>query len=339
MRSSHPQFESEQTLRLKQALNRFHSCRIMVVGDLMLDIFVWGDVQRISPEAPVPVVEVQEETQLLGGSANVVHNVAALGAKAMVSGVIGNDSGGRELVRLLRRAGVPTDGIVVEEDRPTTMKTRVIARNQQVVRFDRELKRPLKRESLDLIADYLQESLSRVDAVIVSDYAKGVITPSLMDRIRSMRDGHRPPVIVDPKVQNVEMYRQVTMVTPNHLEAARMAGMEISDEATLKSAAQVLLNQLECETVLITRGKEGMSLFHRNGDTASIPTVARRVFDVTGAGDTVIATIAIGIAAGLSTVDAAMLANLAAGIVVGEVGTATVSNQRLAEALETCVCR
>jgi D-glycero-beta-D-manno-heptose-7-phosphate kinase len=334
----HPNFDTQQTARLKEAINRFASCRIMVIGDLMLDVFVWGEVQRISPEAPVPVVEVQEETRLLGGSANVVHNVAALGAKGMMSGVIGNDPGGRELVGLLRRKGIATDGIVVEDGRPTTIKTRIIARNQQVVRFDREQRKPVHADSLQHIADYIGESLGRVDALIVSDYAKGVITLELMDRIRSLMGSSRAPVIVDPKVQNTDMYRQVTLVTPNHLEAARMAGMEITDENSLKAAAQVLLAQLQCETVLITRGKDGMSLFHRNGEMNTIPTVARRVFDVTGAGDTVIATLALGMAAGLSTVDAALLANLAAGIVVGEVGTATVTSDRLAQALDACVC-
>jgi D-beta-D-heptose 7-phosphate kinase/D-beta-D-heptose 1-phosphate adenosyltransferase len=335
---THLSFDPARTPRLKEALDRFPSCRIMVIGDLMLDVFVWGEVQRISPEAPVPVVDVHEETRLLGGSANVVHNVAALGARAMVSGVVGNDPGGRELVRLLRRAGVSTEGVVVEENRPTTMKTRIIARNQQVVRFDREERRPVEHDTMDHIARYLEDNLGRVDALILSDYAKGVITPELMDRTRSMQAASRVPVIVDPKVQNPVMYRGVTLITPNHHEAARMAGVEIRDEGGLKAAAEVLLRDLECESVLITRGKDGMSLFHRNGDMASIPTVARTVFDVTGAGDTVIATMALGMAAGLSTVDAALLANLAAGIVVGEVGTVAVNRENLLLALETCAC-
>jgi len=310
----------------------------MVIGDLMLDVFVWGEVQRISPEAPVPVVDVREETRLLGGSANVVHNVASLGAKAMVSGVVGNDPGGRELVRLLRRAGVSTEGVVVEEGRPTTMKTRVIARNQQVVRFDREERRPVEHDTMEHIVRYLGDNLGRVDAIILSDYAKGVITPEFMDRTRSLKAASRVPVIVDPKVQNAAMYRGVTLITPNHHEAARMAGIEIQDEEGLRTAAGILLDRLECESVLITRGKDGMSLFYRDGVMASIPTVARRVFDVTGAGDTVIATLALGMAAGLSTTDAALLANLAAGIVVGEVGTAAVNRERLALALESCAC-
>ncbi|NTW37770.1 MAG: D-glycero-beta-D-manno-heptose-7-phosphate kinase, partial [Syntrophobacteraceae bacterium] len=206
---THLSFDAARAPHLREAIERFTSCRIMVVGDLMLDVFVWGEVQRISPEAPVPVVDVSEETQLLGGSANVAHNVAALGAKAMVSGVVGNDPGGRELVRLLRRAGISTEGIVVEEDRPTTMKTRIIARNQQVVRFDRERRNPIQPDTLEHIAGYLEGNLNRVDAVIVSDYAKGVISPDLMDRTRSMKAAERVPVIVDPKVQNTALYRGV----------------------------------------------------------------------------------------------------------------------------------
>ncbi len=322
-------FSSEEKERLTGAISRFPRYRILVVGDLMLDVFIWGEVNRISPEAPVPVVEVAEETRLLGGAANVVNNVAALGAAASIAGVIGNDEAGRELVRLMEGEGVSPGGLIVESARPTTVKTRIIARNQQVVRFDRESRHPLNKGTLEKVLSFVEQQVGRVDGVIVSDYAKGVVTSDFMDAVRSFASASGIPVVVDPKVRHAGLYRRVTMITPNHHEASRMSGVVIHDEATLEEAGRALLERLECRTVLITRGKEGMSLFHREGEAVHIPTVARRVFDVTGAGDTVIAAMTLGIVAGLSTVEAAMLANLAAGIVVGEVGTATASSARL----------
>ncbi len=328
-----PCLTPDQRDRFADAVARFPDRPVLIVGDLMLDVFVWGDVQRISPEAPVPVVDVREETQLLGGTANVANNVAAMGGRAVVAGVVGNDSSGREVVRKLRKVGVPPEGVVVEDQRPTTVKTRVIAQSQQVVRYDRELRKPLEASSLDLIVDYLDRRSADAGALIVSDYAKGVVTPALMDAIRRLGLPSRFPVIVDPKVEHAEIYRGVTLVTPNHHEASRMSGIDIFDSDSLWAAGRTLLERLRCEAVLITRGKDGMALFDQGGAMTTIPTVARRVYDVTGAGDTVIATLALGLAAGLSTSDAALLANIAAGIVVGEVGTAVVSAEGLLEAI------
>jgi D-glycero-beta-D-manno-heptose-7-phosphate kinase len=319
--------------RLADAISRFPGCRILIAGDMMLDVFIWGEVNRISPEAPVPVVEVHEETRLLGGTANVVHNVAALGAKVLVTGVIGDDFAGRELLRLFDQVAIPTNGLVIEQHRPTTVKTRIIAQSQQVVRCDRERRGPVENGSMERILATIRENLPNIDGMIVSDYAKGVVAPEFMDAIRSLDVAARVPVVVDPKVEHIDLYRNVTMITPNHHEAARMAGIKIRDEASLVAAGRVLLDQLQCETVLITRGKEGMSLFHRDGQVKHIPTVARRVYDVTGAGDTVIAAVTLGIVAGLTIGEAAVLANLAAGIVVGEVGTATVTSNQLAAAV------
>ena len=319
---------------LTDSVSRFPDHTILVVGDLMLDVFVWGEVRRISPEAPVPVVEVREETRLLGGTANVVHNVAALGAKTLVTGVIGSDFAGQQLAKLFQEVCVTTDGLVVEPDRPTTVKTRIIAQSQQVVRFDRERHGPISGEARERVLGYIRENLARIDGVIISDYAKGMITHDLMDAVRTITAAARIPVIVDPKVQHADLYRNVTMITPNHHEASRMSGIEIVDEASLARAGRALLNKLQCKTVLITRGKEGMTLFHRDGQVVHIPTVARRVFDVTGAGDTVIAAITLGVISGLAVEEAALLANLAAGIVVGEVGTAVVSAERLLASIE-----
>jgi len=328
------QLSAEQKELLRGAVSKFPNSKVLVVGDLMLDVFIWGEVQRISPEAPVPVVEVREETHLLGGTANVVNNVAALGSKVLVAGVIGDDAPGRELADLFRSAAVPTDGLVHDTSRPTTIKTRIIAQNQQVVRFDRECKAPLFKDTVDQILTYIKRNLTGINAMIISDYAKGVITEDLMEEVRNISLPAGIPLIVDPKVQHANLYRNVTMVTPNHHEASLMSGINIQDEATLVSAGKAMLDRLQCESVLITRGKEGMTLLERNGRVTHIPTLARRVYDVTGAGDTVIATITLGIVAGLPIMDAALLANLAAGIVVGEVGTAAVPSSRLCAAIE-----
>jgi D-glycero-beta-D-manno-heptose-7-phosphate kinase len=326
----------ERKGRLIEAISRFPACRILVVGDLMLDSFIWGEVSRISPEAPVPVVEVREESQLLGGSANVAHNVASLGGKAAVAGVIGDDHAGRLLLRLFEEISVSTYGLVSEDDRPTTVKTRIIARHQQVVRFDREWRASLKGDTVNRILSCIRESLPNLDGIIVSDYAKGVVTREFLDALRRIISRSTVPVVVDPKVQHADLYRSFTMVTPNNHEASQMSGIGIQDEESLIRAGKLLLQQLECESVLITRGKEGMSLFHCDGQIVHIPTVAQRVFDVTGAGDTVIAAVTLGIVAGLSREDAALLANLAAGIVVGEVGTAAVSADQLLAIFQNC---
>jgi D-glycero-beta-D-manno-heptose-7-phosphate kinase len=320
--------------RLRTAVKSFPDCRVLVIGDLMLDIFVWGEVRRISPEAPVPVVEVRGETRHPGGAANVVHNVASLGGRVAAGGVIGADAAGNELTELLLEKSVPAEGMVVAPDRPTTVKTRVIAQNQQVVRFDRENDRPLDPDSIRRLLSFIEANLSGCQVAVVSDYAKGVVCEPLLDGLRELAGRANVPVIVDPKVQHASLYRRFTVVTPNHHEAAQMAGIPIRDEPTLLTAGRRLLERLECRDLLITRGKDGMILFSGGADPVPIPTVAKQVYDVTGAGDTVAAVLALGIAAGLSTLEACILANLAAGIVVGEVGTAAVTSAQLLSAVE-----
>ena len=328
------QLSADQKRRLTEAISRFPNRRVLVIGDIMLDDFIWGEVNRISPEAPVPVVEVREESHLLGGSANVAHNVASLGGQALVTGVIGDDFAGQELRKLFDDIAIPTNGLICEDSRPTTVKTRIIAHHQQVVRFDREWRAPLREETAARLVAFVRENLPHLHGIIVSDYAKGVVTREFLDALRNLVPGHHPPVIVDPKVQHAELYRSFAMVTPNHHEASQMSGIPIRDQKTLIEAGRSLLAQLACENVLITRGKEGMSLFRRSGPIVHIPTVAQRVYDVTGAGDTVIAAVTLGLVAGLSPEEAALLANLAAGVVVGEVGTAVVSAARLATIIE-----
>lgn len=321
---------------LQDAVDRFREVRVLVVGDIIMDQYIWGQVSRISPEAPVPVVEVREETRMLGGAANVVHNMATLGAKAILCGVVGEDNAGREVLEKLRGLEVPTDGVVVETGRPTSLKTRIVAHSQQVVRFDRESRGAITGESVRTILDHIEGALGFLDAIVVSDYGKGVISAGLMTGLRDLVDSGRADgvrIAVDPKTGNFEYYQGVDVITPNHHEAGAYCGFAVTDDETLLAAGRQMLQELQCRSVLITQGKDGMTLFEEDGRVSHIGTVAKQVFDVTGAGDTVISTLALAMAAGLGLREGAMLANYAAGIVVGEVGTSTVQAEELKRAV------
>ncbi|HAK61145.1 MAG TPA: D-glycero-beta-D-manno-heptose-7-phosphate kinase [Nitrospiraceae bacterium] len=318
--------------RLLGYLERFSGARILVVGDVMLDHYIWGTVSRISPEAPVPVVHVTKESLLLGAATNVVNNVHSLGGQVSACGLIGNDDAGKQLVHLLRSKGIDTDGLLVEDSRPTTIKTRIIAHSQQVVRFDREAKDGIRRETHRKIFDIVKQKVGQgLDAIVLSDYCKGVITKELVRDIVALAKKKNIIVSVDPKVNHFGIYSGVTILTPNAKEASIGSRVAIEDDKTLLKAGGLLLRRLLCNAVLITRGEHGMSLFERNGRITHIPTVAREVFDVTGAGDTVISALTLAMAAGAGMVDAARIANFAAGIVVGVVGTDTVSPEELKE--------
>ncbi|MBI3397806.1 MAG: D-glycero-beta-D-manno-heptose-7-phosphate kinase [Deltaproteobacteria bacterium] len=315
-------------------LNNFKKATILVIGDLVMDHFIWGKVRRISPEAPVPIVEVNRESLMLGGAANVVNNIYSLGGKVLVCGVVGRDDMGKNLVHELRLKGIPSDGVIVEESRPTSVKTRVIAHSQQVVRFDREKKDKIHLDTMKLIIDYVKEKLSSVDTVVISDYAKGIISEELVEEVITTAKGKGKPVAVDPKVSHFDYYKYATIVTPNNDEASQASGVDIESDSSLLRAGEVLLNKLGSDAVLITRGEHGMSLFENNGGITHIPTVAKEVYDVSGAGDTVIGAMALAIASGANFKEAAVISNFAAGIVVGKVGTATVTPAELKSVLE-----
>ncbi len=326
--------------KLQQAVKKFGETRILVVGDIIVDQFIWGSVSRISPEAPVPVVNVTREEFLLGGSANVLKNIYSLGGSGSLCGVIGQDGIGQQLVELVENLPAPVNGLIKGE-RPTTVKSRVVAQGQQVVRFDREETGGLSNKTLAGMVHFLEEHLREFDAVIVSDYSKGVINESLMIRLHQLRrdilenEGRLLPLIVDPKPANLHRFIGATVITPNNHEAKLMSGMDIRGEKELLAAARHIRDEIDCEAVLITRGESGMALFQKDDTLVTIPTMAKEVYDVTGAGDTVAATIALGLGAGCSMSDAAFMANHAAGIVVGKVGTASVSADELCAALET----
>ena len=322
-----------QHSKLVAHIQRFPQAGVLVVGDLILDHYIWGKVSRISPEAPVPVVHVESESLKLGGAANVYNNILALGGKADLCGVIGSDEGGRRLLQQLgaRRGG--RGGIIIDADRPTTRKTRVIAHNQQMVRFDVERRSEIKAGLQRRIVRYVESRLREVSCVVVSDYAKGVVTAPLIVELVRLTALRRIPLVVDPKVEHFSYYKGVTVVTPNHLEAMQAAGVHGDDDPSISQAGETIRQRLGCQSVLVTRGEKGMSLFEADGTSFHVPTMARQVYDVTGAGDTVIATLALALATGASMRDGAVLANHAAGIVVGMVGTATVSGPQLTEAV------
>lgn len=303
--------------------------RIVVVGDVMLDEFLWGRVSRISPEAPVPVVEVTRQSFHLGGAGNVAANVRALGGEATLVGLVGQDAAGASVAAALSQAGVLPRLVVSEGGRPTTVKTRIVAHHQQVVRADREESGDVEGAAGAEILEALREALAGCDALVVSDYQKGVVTPALLRRALPLARRRRIPVLVDPKLRRFPLYRGVTVVTPNQLEAEQATGLRLRDERSLAAAGRRILSLLSCRAALVTRGEHGMSLFERGRAPLHVEAAAREVFDVTGAGDSVIATMALALAAGASLAEAAMLANEAAGVVVGKLGTAQASPAEL----------
>ncbi len=294
----------------------------LVLGDLMLDRFIWGRVSRISPEAPVPVVRLVTESRALGGAANVARNIVTLGGRAFPVGVRGDDREGEEMEAAFHQAGLPIDGVVVAAGRPTTLKMRVIAHNQHVVRVDREEEGPLGDAAARGLEDHARRILDRVQVVVVSDYDKGCISQDLLRVVLPEARRRKLPVVVDPKVRLFPHYRPATIVTPNAREAMEAAGLSARTDDELERVGRKLLETLACPHLLITRGERGMLLLDSDGGSLDVPTTAREVYDVTGAGDTVAAALALSLGAGAKVREGAILANRAAGIVVGKVGTA-----------------
>ena len=306
----------------------FRGATVLTLGDVMLDEYVWGEVQRISPEAPVPVVEVQRRTHVPGGAANAAAGVVALGGRALLGGVVGADPAAEHLRAALQAAGLETEGLVVDPGRPTTTKTRVIAHSQQVVRADAEDRSPLSPEVESRLVEWAAGRLGEADAVVLSDYAKGVVSSGLARRVIELAHEHEKPVVVDPKGIDYAKYRGATVITPNAHDAGRAANVHVHDYDDLLEVARRLSASCDGAALLVTRGAAGMTLF-TNAHPVDIPAEAQAVYDVTGAGDTVVAVLAVALARSLPLEEAVRLANAAAGIVVGKVGTATVTLEEL----------
>lgn len=310
---------------------RFRGCPVLVVGDLMLDEFVWGNVARISPEAPVPVVEVQRRTFVAGGAANTAANIAALGGRPILAGLTGDDANGDRVSELLRKGGVDDSAILRDPERSTTTKTRVIAHSQQMLRVDQETPGAIGRVVEDELLARIAMVLPRVRGCVLSDYGKGVVTPRLAGELIAACSAARIPVVVDPKGTDYAKYRGATVVKPNQLEAGKVLNRELRDSESVRIAGRELVEQL-ATSILITQGAAGMSLFEKGRPMLQIPAQAREVYDVTGAGDTVAGTMALTLAVGGSLEAACRLASAAAAVVVGKVGTATIAPEELAAA-------
>jgi D-beta-D-heptose 7-phosphate kinase/D-beta-D-heptose 1-phosphate adenosyltransferase len=315
--------------RARALVSRFHSMSVLVAGDLMLDHFVIGKVSRISPEAPVPVVEHDRDEYRIGGAGNVAHNVRALGGRVELVGLIGRDDAAGRLRREMLAGGMALDGLVVDPARPTTTKQRIVTtRNQQVARVDYERDTEAAGDVERALIERARHALAHADVVIVSDYLKGAVTRSLVAALVEGAQARKVPVLVDPKIPHIDYYAGATVVTPNHHEAEMATHIRVRSDDDARKAARVFIDRARCRGVLITRGEQGMSMVDAAGE-AHYATVAREVADVTGAGDTVIATLGLGLAAGAALAEAAQLANHAAGIVVGRFGPATVSPEEL----------
>jgi D-glycero-beta-D-manno-heptose-7-phosphate kinase len=309
--------------RLERIVRGFRNRRVLVLGALMLDTYIWGSVSRISPEAPVPVVEVGHDTNCLGGAGNVTRNLESLGAAPVTAGVVGRDPEGR----WIRRHVPDGRGVFMDPNRPTTVKTRVIAGHQQVVRFDKERRRAVSDAMRKRLAEFVRKENCR--GIILSDYGKGILTPELLAEVLPAAAAARAMVFVDPKNSNIRLFAPVTLLTPNHLEAERIVGHDCRTDAQVERAGAEIQELVGCRYLILKRGEHGMSVFERGEAPVHIPTVAREVFDVTGAGDTVIATAALALLAGATLLEAAELANAAAGVVVGKIGTAAVTPEEL----------
>jgi D-glycero-beta-D-manno-heptose-7-phosphate kinase len=340
--------------RLKRLIPRLRGKRIGALGDLMLDRYLWGTASRLSPEAAVPVVDFVEQSECLGGAGNVAANIAAFGARVEVFGVTGNDEPGRALQKCLRTANIEHKGIIADAKRLTTVKTRIIARHQQVVRVDHERREPLRAETQERLLRLLIAALKKLDALVLSDYDKGLITDDFADRVLSAAHQLNVPVFVKPKTSRLYAYRGARAIVCNAKEAGFYVTRSLADEKSVEEAGRALLAHFGCSAVVITRGEKGMSVFEESWPRhLHVPATSfevtyarvgqagidrgatgRQVFDVTGAGDTVLSVLALAVAAGAPIADAAMLANTAAGVVVGKLGTASVSPQELVHALD-----
>ncbi len=322
--------------RLDQLLEDFRNVHLLVIGDLVIDEYVWGDVARVSPEAPVPVVEVRDETAVLGGAGNVARNIVALGGSVSFCSVVGDDVAGRCAADLLRQLGVDPGGLAVDAGRPTTRKTRVVARTQQVVRFDRETLEPPSADSRRVLLDVVERALAPSAGVVVADYGKGALAPDLAAEAMACFRARGIPVVVDPKAA-LEAWRGAALVKPNLSEAEWLTGIRVEKPADLARIAGVLRDALGGADVVVTRGGDGMTLFEGAAAGVDVPTIDREVFDVQGAGDTTIAALALAQRAGASLLEAAVLANAAAGVVVGKVGTATANPEEVRALLSEAV--
>jgi len=319
--------------KLINVLEQFKNKKILVIGDIMLDKYIWGNVSRLSPEAPVQVVKVDKESYAPGGAANVANNVAALNGTTYMIGLTGYDQANDTLLAELSKRKINTDGILVENNKPTTQKVRVIGKGQQLVRFDYENSGYIDEGKEKKIYDFVLKRIQNIDAIIISDYAKGVITQNLSENLIKLANEKKKIIIVDPKPIHKEFYKNATLITPNNKEICEMLNLDEENDKDIIHGGKKLSDYLKT-SLIITKGEKGMIIFEKENEITNIPTKAKEVFDIAGAGDTVVATLALALASNATLKEAAILANYAAGITVGKIGTTTVSVEEIRKEIE-----
>lgn len=315
-------------------LDCFAQTKVLIIGDVMLDCYWWGEASRLSPEAPVPIVALNKVSYIPGGAANVAANIAGLGAQVFLVGVVGADDSANNLRESLQKNAIASDFLFASDTRPTTTKTRVLVHNQQIARIDKETREPLNQIEEEKVLAIARDLIAEADLIVLSDYAKGCLTRTLIRSIVAEAKENKKMILVDPKGKDFTKYNGATLLTPNFAEAVNAANVENTGEKTIEKAAEKLLSEIEIDWLLITLGEDGMKLFRRDAEPIHFPSMARQVFDVTGAGDTVIASLAVALAAKTDVHSAVSLANIAAGLVVEKVGTSTIPVEQLRASLQ-----
>lgn len=321
--------------RLVDAIEQFKGKRFFVLGDLMVDHYVFGEANRLSPEAPVPVVDVISEAFKPGGAANVINNILSLGGEVSAIGIVGDDKNGARLINKIKNQGGDVTGIITDKNRPTTTKMRILIGHHQLVRVDYESREEVDTKYTDKILDYMRENMDEVECIVVSDYDKGIMTTSLIKELINLKKEKGKKIIVDPKIKHFLDYKGVSIIKSNVNNVRKVLGMTLKDEISIREIVIKILTQFECDAVIITLGKDGMSLLEKNGHYVHIPALARAVYDITGAGDTVTAALALSMSTNASMVEAAMISNVAAGIKVGKIGTAVVTRDEIVAQLNS----
>ncbi len=319
---------------MNEIIKKFNGTRILAIGDLMLDQYLYGTVTRISPEAPVPIVNIETDVCELGGAANAVNNINNLGGIVEVIGVIGKDDEGRILLDLFKEKNVNTDGIILSDDRPTTVKTRIIGNGCQIVRLDKETRKNIGTETSKEIIEHITKRIKKYDGILISDYDKGLITPYLLSKLIPLANSQDIPIIVNSKIENLTHYKNVNVIISDLYKASQVVGIKPINETSIRNTGQWMLTHLDCKGVLIIRGKKGMSVFEKDGSVKHLSSAVMEVSDITGVEDTLTGVMALAVANGSNIIDAAVIANAAATIVLGKIGKYAISKEELLRQIE-----
>lgn len=319
---------------MKEIIDKFTGTRILVIGDLMLDQFIYGKVTLISPEAPVPIVQIEKEVCELGGAANVINIIYNLGGNVDAVGIIGNEDVGRTLLDLLKERNVNTDGIILSDDRPTTIKTRVIGNNSHIVRMEKENRKKIGIETSDQIIEYIRNRIKNYDAILISDYDNGLITPYLSKKLIHIANSNEIPIIVNSKTENLIQYKKVSVIISDYQKVSKVVGIKPINETSMRNMGQWMLTRLDCKGIIIMQGEKGVSVFSRDGTVKHLPIITKSVSDITGVEDAIIGVVTLAVANGSNMIDAAMIANAAAAIVLGKTGKYTPSKEEIIELMQ-----